>query len=67
MHCKHCVNRVIEALKSSADVSGVRVDLVTGIASFRTKKPMSIDVLEHILLEAGYPIRKEGANDESQS
>jgi copper chaperone CopZ len=67
MHCNHCVKHVTEALKSLADVSRIRVDLATGIASFQTRNPIPIDVLERILLEEGYQIKKEESHDESQS
>jgi copper chaperone len=56
MNCQHCVMSVSKALNSIPGLTNVRVDLVTGEASFENTQNVSRDKIRQAVEDAGYKV-----------
>ena len=55
MSCKRCEKRVKDALKA-LKLKKIRVDLLTGIVSFKINDKVSLKMVEEAINEAGYTV-----------
>lgn len=56
MSCQHCVMAVMRALNAVEGLTDVRVDLTSGVATYRETKPVSEEKIATAIREAGYDI-----------
>ena len=56
MNCQHCVMSVSEALNSIPGLTNVRVNLVTGEATFENTQNVSQDKIRQAVEDAGYKV-----------
>ena len=56
MSCQHCVNAVTKALAEIDGVSGVKVDLAKGEATFEESSPVAGDILKEKIKKAGFEL-----------
>ncbi len=56
MSCQHCVKAVTKALEEIDGVSGVKVDLLKGEASFEESQHVPEDVLKEKIKKAGFEL-----------
>jgi copper chaperone CopZ len=56
MTCQHCVMSVSKALNSIPGLKNVRVNLVTGEASFENTQNLSPDKIRQAVEDAGYKV-----------
>jgi copper chaperone len=56
MSCQHCVQSVVKALSEIAGVSGVRVDLNKGEATFEESQPVDFEAIRERIRKAGFEV-----------
>ncbi len=56
LSCQHCVQAVTKALEEIDGVSGVKVDLLKGEATFEQSSPVSGDILKEKIKKAGFEL-----------
>lgn len=56
MSCQHCVMAVTRALNAVDGIKDVKVDLATGIATYREDKPVSSETVAEAIKKAGYEV-----------
>lgn len=56
MSCQHCVMAVTKALSAVDGVKDVKVDLMSGLATFEETKPVDPKIIENAIKKAGYEI-----------
>jgi len=56
MTCEHCVATVTKALQSLPGVSGVRVDLASGLVSYQTAGSVPLAEVARAITAAGYEV-----------
>jgi copper chaperone len=56
MNCQHCVMSVSKALNLIPGLTNVRVNLVTGEASFENTQNVSRDKIRQTVEDAGYKV-----------
>lgn len=56
MSCQHCAKAVTKALEEIKGVSGVSVDLATGLVSFEEEHQVDSSVLKEKITKAGYEL-----------
>ncbi len=56
MSCQHCVMSVSKALNSIPGLTNVRVNLVTGEATFENPRNVSQDKIRQAVEDAGYKV-----------
>jgi copper chaperone len=56
MSCQHCVQAVTKALQEIDGVSGVKVDLLKGEATFEQSSPVPGDILKEKIKKAGFEL-----------
>lgn len=56
MSCQHCVMAVTKALNGVAGVTGVKVDLATGRATFEETVPVDVGAVAAAIRKAGYDV-----------
>jgi copper chaperone len=56
MSCQHCVLAVTKALSSIDGIKDVKVDLMSGEASFEETKPVDAKVIADTIKKAGYEV-----------
>ena len=56
MTCQHCVMSVSKALNSIPGLTNVRVNLVTGEATFENTQNISLDKIRQAVEDAGYKV-----------
>jgi len=56
MSCQHCVMSVSKALNSIPGLTNVRVNLVTGEATFENPQNVSQDKIRQAVEDAGYKV-----------
>ena len=56
MNCQHCVMSVNKALNSIPGLTNVRVNLVTGEATFENTQNVSQDKIRQAVEDAGYKV-----------
>jgi len=56
MTCQHCVMSVSKALNSIPGLTNVRVNLVTGEATFENTQNLSPDKIRQAVEDAGYKV-----------
>lgn len=54
MSCQHCVKSVTQALESIDGVTNVKVDLLTGLATYETTKPVDKAVVRKAIIDVGF-------------
>ena len=56
MSCNHCVMSVTKALEALPGVSGVKVDLLSGKASFEESAPVDQAVVKKAIEKLGFEV-----------
>jgi copper chaperone len=56
MTCEHCAATVTKALQSLPGISGVKVDLASGLVSYQSPGPVSPEDLKRVIVAAGYEV-----------
>ena len=56
MSCNHCVQSVTKALEALPGVSGVKVDLLSGKASFEEATPVDLAVVKKAIEKIGFEV-----------
>jgi len=56
MSCQHCVMAVTKALSSIDGIKDVKVDLMSGEASFEETKPVDTKIIADVVKKAGYEV-----------
>lgn len=56
MSCSHCAAAVTKALESLPGVTGVQVDLASGLVTFQSTAPVSPENLARIIKTAGFEV-----------
>ncbi|HWR03605.1 MAG TPA: heavy metal-associated domain-containing protein [Humidesulfovibrio sp.] len=56
MSCNHCVMSVTKALEALPGVSGVKVDLLSGKASFEADPPVDPAVVKKAIEKIGFEV-----------
>ena len=56
MTCGHCVNAVAEEVSQVPGVTGVDVDLATGVLTISSAAPVDEDAVRTAVEEAGYEV-----------
>lgn len=56
MSCNHCVMSVTKALEALPGVSGVKVDLLSGKASFEETAPVDLAVARKAIEKIGFEV-----------
>ena len=56
MSCQHCVQAVTKALEEIDGISGVKVDLAGGEASFEESRPVDGDIIKEKIQKAGFEL-----------
>jgi len=56
MTCNHCVMSVTKALEAIPGVTGVKVDLLSGRASFEEAAPVDLAVVKKAIEKIGFEV-----------
>jgi copper chaperone len=56
MSCQHCVMAVTRALNAVDGIKEVKVDLASGVATYREDKPVSSEMVAAAIKKAGYEV-----------
>ncbi len=56
MSCNHCVQSVTKALEALPGVSGVKVDLLSGKASYEEAAPVDLAVVKKAIEKIGFEV-----------
>lgn len=56
MTCNHCVMSVTKALEAIPGVTGVKVDLLSGKASFEEAAPVDLAVVKKAIEKIGFEV-----------
>jgi copper chaperone len=56
MTCGHCVSSVKEEVSEVAGVTGVEVDLATGLLTVNSETPVEASAIATAVAEAGYEV-----------
>ncbi len=56
MSCNHCAGAVTKALQTLPGVTGVEVDLASGLVTFQSTAPVSPEDLARVVKTAGFEV-----------
>jgi len=56
MTCGHCVSSVTEEVSEVSGVTGVEVDLASGLVTVTSERPVDADAVRAAVEEAGYKV-----------
>ncbi|MEN6621785.1 MAG: heavy-metal-associated domain-containing protein [Smithella sp.] len=56
LSCQHCVMAVAKALGSVDGIKDVKVDLMSGVATYEETKPVDPKVINEAIKKAGYEV-----------
>lgn len=54
--CQHCVMAVAKALSSLEGIKDVKVDLMSGVATYEETKPIDPKIINEAIKKAGYEV-----------
>lgn len=55
MHCNHCKKKVETALKDLG-LKGVKIDLETGIITYKPNKKVNLELIKETISQLGYQV-----------
>jgi copper chaperone len=56
MSCNHCAMAVTKALASIDGISGIKIDLKSGVVTYAEEKPVDKNIVKSKIADAGYKV-----------